>query len=193
MGADQVVWRDLRAQIERFVARRVGSRYVEDVVQEVFVRVSRGLPDLRQDERLGAWVYRIARNTIIDFYRRPQSQREEPTGFGVEQAVEIAADDAAAATALSRVLEHFVHLLPPRSRQALELTELDGITQAEAAQRLGLSVPGMKSRVQRARAQLRELLERCCDIELDVRGRVLECEPRRPPAHLPSCCAGPRP
>jgi RNA polymerase sigma-70 factor, ECF subfamily len=61
------------------------------------------------------------------------------------------------------------------------LTELDGVTQAEAAARLGLSTSGMKSRVQRARAQLKDLLADCCEIELDRRGGVTAYRPRRRP------------
>jgi RNA polymerase sigma-70 factor, ECF subfamily len=61
------------------------------------------------------------------------------------------------------------------------LTELEGITQAAAAAQLGLSTSGMKSRVQRARAQLRELLVECCEIELDRRNRVTRLEPRSEP------------
>jgi RNA polymerase sigma-70 factor, ECF subfamily len=80
----------------------------------------------------------------------------------------------------------FVEMLPSRYREALTLTELQGITQKEAAAMLGISVSGMKSRVQRGREQLREALEACCTIALDTRGRVVSCEPR-PDGRLPDC------
>lgn len=51
---------------------------------------------------------------------------------------------------------------------------------------IGISVSGMKSRVQRGRQQLRGLLEDCCSIALDARGRVVSCEPR-PDGKLPDC------
>ena len=69
--------------------------------------------------------------------------------------------------------------LPEPYREALVLTELDGLTQADAATRLGLSTSGMKSRVQRGRGQLRDLLLGCCEIELDRRNRVTDYVPRR--------------
>jgi RNA polymerase sigma-70 factor (ECF subfamily) len=62
-------------------------------------------------------------------------------------------------------------------REAIRLTDLGDRTQAQAAATLGLSVPGMKARVQRGRAQLRELLRACCRIELDRRGQITELEP----------------
>lgn len=185
---DQPAWQELRSMLERFVARRVGPRDVEDVLQDVFVRVSRGLPELREGERLNAWVYRIARNTIADHHRR--AQREEP--MEAEPIAEVDDDEPVAARDLASSLLHFVELLPPASREALELTDLEGVTQAEAARRLGLSVPGMKSRVQRARAQLRDMLHTCCAIEIDARGRVVDVAPRDPSAEPPGCCGKPR-
>lgn len=186
-GPNALAWKELRAMLERFVARRVASTEVEDVLHEVFVRIARALPSLRQSERLSAWVYQIARNAIADHYRRPKA----PAVSLVESDGPLDTNDeeSLAATDLARDLRELVGLLPAKYRKALELTDLDGITQAAAARRLGLSVPGMKSRVQRARARLRELLETCCDIELDVRGRVVDCEPRRRPAQLPNCCS----
>lgn len=65
-------------------------------------------------------------------------------------------------------------------RDAIMLAELEGLTHQEAANRLGISVPGMKSRVQRGRQQLRKLLNECCLIELDKRRGVAHFEARRP-------------
>lgn len=100
-------------------------------------------------------------------------------------------DDAAdtGASELAAILGPFIGMLPAAYREALQLTELDGMTQAEAAKRAGLSLTGMKSRVQRGRAQLRDLLEGCCVIELDTRGGIVDVEPNNPPADLPNCCA----
>jgi RNA polymerase sigma-70 factor (ECF subfamily) len=63
-------------------------------------------------------------------------------------------------------------------RQAITLVDLEGLTQHEAAERFGLSVSGMKSRVQRGRRQLREMLEACCTIALDRRGGVADYDLR---------------
>jgi RNA polymerase sigma-70 factor (ECF subfamily) len=68
--------------------------------------------------------------------------------------------------------------LPPKYRQALELTELGGVSQVDAAADLDLSVSGMKARVQRARRQLGELIEDCCHVELDARRAIVDVDPR---------------
>jgi RNA polymerase sigma-70 factor (ECF subfamily) len=184
------VWKDLRAMLERFVSARVARPDAEDILQEALVRVSRGLPRLREGARLGAWVHQIARNTIADHYRNPISRRACSADMEMDDLGDTSEPEPAAALELAALLSEFVRLLPSASREALELTHLRGVTQTEAARRLGLSVPGMKSRVQRARAQLRDLLDACCDIETDVRGRVVDFEPRNRPAELPTCCSG---
>jgi RNA polymerase sigma-70 factor, ECF subfamily len=65
-----------------------------------------------------------------------------------------------------------IERLPEKHRDALVLTELEGLTQADAARRLGISVSGAKARVQRGRAQLRTLPLDCCDVALDRRGEI---------------------
>jgi RNA polymerase sigma-70 factor (ECF subfamily) len=74
--------------------------------------------------------------------------------------------------------------LPPIYREALELTEYDGLSQVELARRLGLSVSAAKSRVQRARALVRATVDRCCHFEVDRYGTVLGYTPR---PHRCSC------
>lgn len=180
---------ELRALLVPFISKRVDPHDVDDVVQNVFVRMQRGLRELREGDRLVAWAYQIARNAIVDHARRARIRRHEQ----LERVRGVAAPhddgDAPGASELAYILGHFIAMLPEPDREALQLTELDGMTQAEAARRVGLSLPGMKSRVQRARARLRELLEGCCEIELDTRGAILEVEPSNPPADLPDCCA----
>src|SRR5919199_1768719 len=79
---------------------------------------------------------------------------------------------------MARCIAPMVRGLPDGYRRAIELTDLEGLTQAAAADRLGLSLPGVKSRVQRGRARLRAMLLRCCEIEIDRRGRVIAFETR---------------
>lgn len=178
-------WRELRARLGGFVGRRVGNPAdAEDVVQDVFVQMQRNLDVLSSADRLDAWAFRIARNAIADYYRAPH--RREASGKGTAKILdELAADsiDGEPSTDARAEMAHcciapMVRQLPDGYRQAIELTELEGMTQTAAAERLGLSVPGMKSRVQRGRARLRAMLLRCCEIEADRRGRVVAFETR---------------
>jgi RNA polymerase sigma-70 factor (ECF subfamily) len=178
-------WRELRARLGRFVGRRVGNPAdAEDVVQDVFVRMQRNIDALSSTDRLDAWAFRITRNAIADYYRAPD--RRQAPGKGTAKILdELAADSIggepstdARAEMAQCCIAPMVRQLPDDYRQAIELTELEGRTQTAAAEQLGLSVPGMKSRVQRGRARLRAMLLRCCEIEADRRGRVVAFEPR---------------
>lgn len=179
------VWTELHANIRAFVARRVRQPAdVDDIVQRVFLQVHRGLPALRDADRIHAWIYQTTRRGIADYYRAPALRREIPAGGAVDfdagfEAGDAAGEpDASAMSELSSCLRPLMMQLEPGDRQALELVELEGLTQVEAASRLGLSVSGMKSRVQRARRRLRAGLDDCCQVALDARGGVVSFEPR---------------
>jgi RNA polymerase sigma-70 factor (ECF subfamily) len=179
-------WNDLDAKLRPFVARRVRSPAdVDDVVQNVFLRMQRGLSELRDDERFGPWVYQVARSAIADHHR---SSRRHPIAEGdvAEEPSPEVEDDRTAEQDLAAYVAAFIAMLESPYREALTLTELEGLTQKEAAEMMGISLSGMKSRVQRGRQQLRKLLEDCCSIALDARGRVVSCEPR-PDGKLPDC------
>jgi RNA polymerase sigma-70 factor (ECF subfamily) len=175
--------KELHARVLRFVARRVRSREdAEDIAQEVMLRIHRNSTDVEHADRLSAWMYRVAANAIADHYRRPV-RREIPSGEATEvpglgEAVAIPVslepgpDDLR--EVLAGCLAPLLQRLPPHYRRALELTELEGVSQVDAAARLGLTVSGMKARVQRGRRQLRELLLDCCHVELDRRRAVTD-------------------
>ena len=74
-------------------------------------------------------------------------------------------------------LEEMVGQLPDGYREAVQLSEIEGLPQQEVADRLGLSLSGAKSRIQRGRAMLKEILDKCCRFEFDRRGNVLEYDP----------------
>jgi RNA polymerase sigma-70 factor (ECF subfamily) len=169
---------ELQARLRPFVARRASPNDVDDVLQEIFLRVQRGLPDLRDDQRFGPWVYQVARNAIAD-QRRVRARHPLSAEAPPEEAAPVSdGEERSAEQLLAQAVIPFIATLPSPYREALTLTELEGLTQKQAAEMLGVSLTGMKSRVQRGRARLRTLLEDCCEIALDARGRVIECTPR---------------
>ena len=176
----ELPWQDLRHDLTKFVAARVHSSDVDDVVQEALVRVHHGIGGVRESERVGAWIYQVTRNVIVDHHRKARASSELP-----DDLVGEAPDDDESFARLARCVTPFVGLLPAVYRQAITLVELEGLSQVEAAARLGIPISTMKARVQRGRARLRELVELCCAIGLDARGHVLEVTPRGRPC--PTC------
>ena len=184
---EQVIWEGIRTGLRAFIAKRVGNETeVDDIVQDVWLKMQRGLDGLKDQNRLISWIYQIARHAIIDHYRAPDRRREMPAGLAADLEAHQSLSFRAAAsedsgqlrTELAGCLRPMIEQLSEDYRQAVTLVDLEGLTQKEAAAQLGLSLSGMKSRVQRGRRQLKRMLEACCTIELDQRRGVTAYEAR---------------
>jgi RNA polymerase sigma-70 factor (ECF subfamily) len=176
--------------LRAFITRRVNNEAdVEDILQNVFLRVHQSLGTLRRADRLASWLYQITRNAIADYYRAPERRREISTDLTSETEAErdgahensetlfdFDEQRAKAVEELSRCLRPMTHRLPEHYRDAISLVELEGRTQREAAERFGLSVSDMKSRVQRGRQMLKRMLHECCQIHLGSDGRIADYE-----------------
>lgn len=171
---------ELEARLRPFVARRVGAPAdVDDVMQDVFVKMQRSIADVRDDEKIAPWLFAVARNVIADHHRRrARSPIADPDLHDLPADEPGEAEVEALESELAGCVAGFVSALPDPYREAITLTELEGVSQKDAAARLGVSYSGMKSRVQRGRAQLREMFDACCAIELDARSRVMEWDRR---------------
>lgn len=170
-----IAWTEVATKLRPFIARRVSDADIDDVLQDVLLRMHRGLGQLADEQRFSGWMYQVARSAIAEHAR---TRARHPIAEPPELAAETAEDDRVAATALAACLTVFVARLPSPYREAVTLVELEGLTIREAADLAGISVSGMKSRVQRGRGQLRDLLDACCAIALDSRGKVTDVAPR---------------
>jgi RNA polymerase sigma-70 factor (ECF subfamily) len=146
------------------------------------LRIHQNLGSLDDHERLTAWVFRIARNAITDHYRRTARRREvvaaEPEPDAEAGADAWLDDQAATLSELASCIRPLVDALPCDYRRALLLTDLEGHSQVDAARIEGISVSGMKSRVQRGRRQFATLVKQCCDVTTDSRGQLVDFELR---------------
>ncbi len=150
-----------------------------------------GWSSLKDPRRLVSWVFQITRHAIADHYRAAERQREVPAGLAADMDAiapgtlrslckSSSADSGQLREELAVCLRPMLERLSGEYREAVTLVELEGLTQNAAAKRLGLSVSGMKSRVQRGRRQLKDLLEQCCAIQLDRRRSVTDYAVRDP-------------
>ena len=172
-------WKELERHLRPYLARRVASQAdIDDLLQDIFVRMHKSLGQLKDEERFGGWVYRIASSAIVDKARR-QARAPWVDGNQIAEPSDSKDDDAERLQSdLGECVALFVGQLPAPYREAVTLTELEGLSHKEAAEMLGISLSGVKSRVQRGRAKIREMFDECCQIAVDGRGRVIECEPR---------------
>jgi RNA polymerase sigma-70 factor, ECF subfamily len=183
----QRIWAEFSDRLLAFIVHRVESDTdADDILQEVFLRIHRHADTVERRERLVSWLFQVTRNAIADYYRAPVRRRELAAGAphdlarGHDLAWDTGDDreSAAAQRELAACLRPMIAQLPPLYREAVMLVDLEGLSQQEAAARSGLSLSGMKSRVQRGRHALEHLLHDCCRIELDAGGRITDYQPR---------------
>ena len=179
------IWSNVHQGLHAFIAKRVADdAQSDDILQEVFLRVHRQLGRLNDPDRVIAWLYQIARNAIVDYHRASGRRREQPVGLSGDMELitprSLPAVDQSGQlrTELAACLRPMLDRISKDYREAVTLVELEGLTHQAAAKRLGLSVSGMKSRVQRGRKQLKQMLQDCCLIQLDRRGGVADYELR---------------
>jgi RNA polymerase sigma-70 factor (ECF subfamily) len=178
VSTDQV-WDNFTIQLRRFIGNRVRSESdAQDILQEVFIKIHRGIDKLEDQLKLQAWVYQITRNAIIDYYRK-SDETVEATDELPELATEQSNEDEIESE-VAAWLRPMMEDLPEKYREALQLTEIQGLTQKELAELLNISISGAKSRVQRAREKLKGVLLECCHVEVDRRGKVVDWESKEP-------------
>ena len=167
-----VSWAETLDRIRAFVAARVGDpELAADITNDVVMRsIASGA--LERVDNPAAWLYRSARNAVIDHYRTRHVHQplDDVDAWPDPGPTDNRPNEAT--RELARCLQPMLHQLPASARDALTRVDIDGQTHQQAADQLGISVSGMKSRVQRARRELKALLEQCCTVRVDRAGAV---------------------
>ena len=174
----EVLWGQFHDRLCRFVCSRMANEQdVEDILQNVFLRIHANLDKLRNMDKLESWIYQITRNSLIDYYR---SRKVLVNLDDVSLADEDPEEDSL--SSLAPCIRDSIEMLPEPYRQALVLTEYEGLSQKQLAERLGISFSGAKSRVQRARQKVRDLMLTYCHFELESSGITIT------PRQMCCCC-----
>ncbi len=183
------IWSEVSGSLRSFIARTAPrGTDADDVLQDVFLRAQKHLPDVRDKDRVTAWLFQVTRNALTDTIRRRRSN-DRVIDAASKELAPVGDDEASVNAEFARCMMPFVARLDEPYRKAIELVEINGLTNKVAAEQLGLSVSGMKSRVQRGREQLKTLLLECCEIQLDRRGQVIDFQKREEPCQS-SCTNG---
>lgn len=170
------LWQEYEDRLRQFLLSRVKNPAdVDDLLQEILLKTYQHLNTIQEPEKLLSWLFQIARNTLIDYYRKSGVEtshqeivkRAMLTDSEPEQYQEVRRE-------LTNCIRPFLHQLPDKYREALEMVDLQGASQKELALKLGLSHSAVKSRVQRGRSMLKEKFHECCAYKLDVRGNLID-------------------
>jgi RNA polymerase sigma-70 factor (ECF subfamily) len=180
-----VLWKELSTPLRSFIRSKVSDQSTtDDIQQDVFLRMHTRIQTLKEPGKVRSWIYQIARNAIVDHYR---SKRVAVEHSGEVHEVPDEEHEQDMIGALAASLREMIEDLPEPYRRAVMLSEIEGLSQKELAKREAISLSGAKSRVQRGRRMLKDLLLNCCHFDFDRRGRIIDYYD-----HC-CCCAGQRP
>ncbi len=174
-------------KIVGYLRRLVGDHDAEDVAQETFVKAAKALDGFRGDSSLSTWLYRIATNAAMDHLRKSASRPgdvpddDSETGAEAQDPGTPVLDTLLIRKDMNECIRGIVDSLPDNYRSVLVLSELEGFTNAEICEVLGLSLDTVKIRLHRARTRLRKELESHCTFYRDERNE-LSCD--RKTTHL---------
>jgi RNA polymerase sigma-70 factor, ECF subfamily len=170
----EALWHEMHGALKGFITKRVPDKSTaEDILQDVFMRIHAHADTLKEPTKLESWIYQITRNAVVDYYRSRKPEQEVPETLPAQDELE--EDDLA--HQLAPCLRGMIQELPDKYREAIVLTEYEGLSQSDLAARLDLSFSGAKSRVQRAKEQLKGILLQCCHFELDRLGKIIDYAP----------------
>ena len=174
-----ISWDKLYTELVDFVQGKIKDRATaEDIVQEVFIKVHTKSSQLKETEKISAWIFQITRHAVADHFRKKRRDLDptiidwETSGHEFNECV-------------ANCLSVLLHTLPDKYREPLELAEVKNLSQQDVAEKLGISYSGARSRVQRARKMLKAKLDELYYIKTDPYGNVIHCEDK-----IPCCCRG---
>jgi RNA polymerase sigma-70 factor (ECF subfamily) len=179
----EYLWKDFEAKLRSFIYSKIPDKAAtEDILQEVFIRIHLKIGTLKDDGKLKPWLYQITRNLIVDYYRRNKSVKL------ISQALPEQDEEETDNKVMDEAMKDMICMmndLPPEYCEALCLTELEGLSQKEYAEKIGIPYSSAKSRVQRSRILLKDMLMRCCHYEFDKYGTILSISQN-------CCCCSPK-
>ncbi|HMI63914.1 MAG TPA: sigma-70 family RNA polymerase sigma factor [Puia sp.] len=172
------IWSRFGQQLSELICHKTGHQdHCHDILQEVYIKLVKNVDKIEKANNVLPYVVKIANNTIVDYYRAHQGNNSTANSLIGERSADdpnLSGEDPTSKLARSFMLE-LIEALPPLYRQALVRTELEGISQKQLAEELGISYSGAKSRVQRAKEMVRQSILNCCNYKFDKYGNVISC------------------
>lgn len=161
---------DLQSSLRLYLSSRVDESSVEDLLQDIIVKALNSINKEKTPENLPAWLYAVARTTVVDYYRTKKTNSEILEDI---YPAKVNAEDNLLEQQLANCLQPLVQQLPLIYRDTLLATDFEGKKMRELSQKTGLSLSAIKSRASRARAMLKDKLFECCNIDI-ANGEVID-------------------
>ena len=165
------VYADFSGKIRAHLLGKVRSKEdIDDLTQEIFMKIHMSLPSLIDEKKLAPWIYTIVRNSVNDYYRKRSDKN-----IGLDENIsyiDVYADEKDK-SGLLHCLNVFIDKLPQKYREPVILSDIEGVKQKDIAERMGLSYSGLKSRVQRGREMIKDMFIECCGVLYSEEGKLI--------------------
>lgn len=185
----QEIYNIFQPKIQRYLTQFVDEHEAEDLSQEVFIKVNKGLDKFRGESALSTWIYRIAANIALDRLRNSSSRKIDRISISNEVALkdlqvnenELSVEEYLIRKQMNSCIRNIVDKLPDNYRAIIMLSEFGKLKNYEIARYLGISLDTVKIRLHRARAKLRKELRNNCSFYRDSQNRFA-CELKSNPS-----------
>ncbi|WP_017730141.1 RNA polymerase sigma factor SigZ [Nafulsella turpanensis] len=170
------VFLEYEEKLKAFIRKRIpDEEESKDLLQQVLLKLYRHCEKLPEVKNMQAWVYQVSRNALNDYFKEAARRKSTHQPLQVELQLEGVEEDRLQKEMVEYV-RPLIALLPLKYARPLIMSDLEGYSQQQVADHLGISLSGAKSRVQRAREKLREIIIECCLLELDRNGKLLSLD-----------------
>ena len=166
--------------VRKFILAYVKDEWVaDDLIQETFIKVQKGLDGVKNPSKISSWIFRIAYNLCHDHFRQSKrsSLKERLIQHNIVTFKEAVVQKELEQQQMGECVQDQMDLLPPDYRTVLILSDIMAFSHKEIAEILDISVSNVKVRLHRARKKFRAILEDHCRFEVDE-SSVLVCDPK---------------
>lgn len=172
------VWNEFSSELYKYIIGKVKNKYdAEDILQDVFVKIYKNIDRINDQSKLKSWLYKITKNTIIDYYRT-----KKEISVDIKKLDKVLEEDNNSNNMneeISKCLEKIIFELPKKYQEAIELYDMKGMKHKEISEKLDVTISCSKMRVKRARTKLKEILLECCDFEVDKFGNIIDYKQKK--------------
>jgi RNA polymerase sigma-70 factor (ECF subfamily) len=169
------IWSQYQLSLTRFLKSKVSNEAdVEDLLQEILIKTYTNFSSIKNQASIKSWLFQVAHNVIIDFYRK----KGRVNMFSAQETW-LMDESNEVKSALSDCISPFIKALPKEHSQLLIAIDINGQSQKDYAQSLGISYSTLKSRVQKSRSLLKGIFDDCCHFQIDKGGNDYDYDKKK--------------
>jgi len=166
----ETIYNTYHDRLIRYIKKKVDNPHqAEDICQDVFLKIQKNIGTLKNEIKIEPWIFKIAKFTVIDFYRL---KKADPLPNVIQSNVQTEKDIVVAQGL--EAIKTIIETLPEKYALVLQLFKIQKLTAQEIATETGLSISAVKSRLLRGKAMLNEKLKACCDVQYGKNGDILD-------------------